>query len=317
MDDVTAPVPPADSPKESAASSPRSGILTTALIRRGKEDFSGTLRLDGGQGGDVTMRDGKVVAASTPVAPGVESLLLRSGRIAYADWSAVFAEAAPYGRLSTELVGRGLLGAATIEIVSQTTAFDAIFAIALCGVSSCTAEPATPDDLPPLLPVEPGLDTDRVVRETTRRLETAAEWQRFGLSIHSRPYPTPSETGPVPAPARAEILAMANGRWTTRDIAFNLGRGLYSVMTDLAILFRDGLIGIDPAPADRLPIDPPQVRQRLEEVPIEELGIGELPAPDQDELPRLTPSEAATAAELPRRRRRIGKNRRSASTEDR
>lgn len=309
---MTAPVSPTESPKGAAAPTPRPGILSTALTRRGKEGFSGTLRLHGGQGGSVTMQDGTVVAASTPVAPGIESLLLRSGRVSEASWREVFDEAAPYGRLSAELIRRELLGAAAVEVLTQTAVFDAIFAIALCGVSSCTAEPATPDDLAPLLPVQPGLDTGRVVRETTRRLEVAAGWARLGLTIHSRPHRLPVEESTATAPTRSEILAKVNGRWTTRDIAFSLGRGLYSVMTDLAILMKDGLVAIDPAPIDRLPVDPPQVGTvRLDEVPIEELPVVAPPPPVIPSAP-----EPAQGAELPRRRRRMGRKKPAPPAED-
>jgi len=266
--------------------------LSTALTRRGRERFSGTLRFHGGQSGSVVMKDGTVVAASTPAAPGVESLLLRSGRISEAGWREVFDEAAPYGQLSTELVERGLLGAAAVEVLTQTAVFDAIFAIALCGVSSCTAEPATPDDLAPLLPVQPGLETDRVVRETARRLEVAAGWQRLGLTIHSRPRRLPVEHSAATAPTRSEILAKVNGRWTTRDVAFSLGRGLFSVMTDLAVLMKDGLIAIDPAPIDLPPADPPP-----------------LPAPP----PAPRPPQGT---ELPRRRRRMGRKKPVPPAED-
>ncbi|MDN3354084.1 hypothetical protein [Actinomadura sp. DC4] len=249
------------------------------------------------------MQDGLVVAASTPVAPGIESLLLRSGRVSEESWREVFDEAAPYGRLSAELVERGLLGAAAVEVLTQTAVFDAIFAIAVCGISSCTAESAAPDDLAPLLPVQPGLDPDRVVRETARRLDVAAEWQRFGLNINTRPQRLPVEHSAATAPARAEILAKINGRLSTRDIAFSLGRGLYSVLTDLAILMKDGLIAIDPAPADRRRVDPAQIGTvRLDEIPIDELSLGELsptaPAPVLPPAPR-----PPQGAELPRRRR--------------
>jgi len=276
-------------------STPRSGILNTALTRRGKERFSGTLRLHGGQGGSVIMQDGKVVAASTPVAPGVESLLLRSGRITEASWREVFDAAAPYGRLPAELVERGLLGAAAVEVLTQTAVFDAIFAIALCGISSCTAEPATPDDLAPLLPVEPGLEPDRVVRETARRLEVAAGWQRLGLTLQSRPYRLPVEHGGATAPARSEILAKVNGRWTTRDIAFSIGRGLYSVLTDLAILMKDGLITLDPVPAG-----PPTVEE---------------PGPAPEEASAEAPERVADTG-LPRRRRRMGRKKSAPPSSD-
>jgi hypothetical protein len=272
-------------------------------VRRGKERFSGTLRLEGGPGGNVVMREGQVVAASTAVAPGIESLILRSGRIAESDWREVFDTAAPYGRLSAELVSRGLLGAATVEVLTQTAVFDAIFAIALCGVRSCTAEPTVEGDLPPLLPVEPGLDAERVVRETARRLEIAEGWRRFGLTIDSRPDRLTDDHGPATAPARREILELVNGRSTARDIAFSLGRGLYSVMTDLAVLINDGLITLDPLAAERPQVGGP----RLHEVPPDRLPFDEI-SPDRvpfDEL--LSDPDPAVAAQpkpLPKRRRR-------------
>jgi hypothetical protein len=295
MDDVTASPSSTESPKGSTTSSPRSGILPTALTRRGKERFSGTLRLDGGPGGRVIMRDGQIIAASTPVAPGIESLLLRSGRIAESDWREVFDSAAPYGRLAGELVERGLLGAATVEVLTQTAVFDAIFAIALYGVRSSTAEPAAEGDLPPLLPVEPGLDADRVVRETARRLEIAAGWRRFGLTIDSRPDRLSAEHGSATAPARREILEEVNGRSTARDIAFSLGRGLYSVMTDLAVLINDGLITIDPLAAERPQVGGP----RLDEISPDRVPIDEL-------LSEPDPPADVTPEPLPKRRRRIG-----------
>ncbi|WP_285633444.1 hypothetical protein [Actinoallomurus iriomotensis] len=301
---MTEPVSRTEPPSGAAASFPRSGILTTALTRRGRERFSGTLRLDGGQGGEVVMRDGAVLAASTPVAPGIESLLLRSGRISEADWSEVFTAAAPYGRLAEELVERGLLGTAAVEVLTQTAVFDAIFAIALGGVSSCTARPARPGDLPPLLPAEPGLDTGRIVRETHRRLEVVAGWRPFGLTIHTRPAPAETRRNPVLAPGRAAILATADGRASARDIAFTLGRGLYSVLSDLAILLKDGLIAVDPPGGARSQEESAQVGAvRLDEIPIGELPIGELREDSSPEALLEPAPSAETAAELPRRRR--------------
>ncbi|MFB9832618.1 hypothetical protein [Actinoallomurus acaciae] len=262
----------------------------------------------------MTMRDGMVLAASTPVAPGIESLILRSGRVSEADWSTVFTEAAPYGRLADELIARGLLGAAAVEVLTQTAVFDAIFAIALGGVTSCTAEQAAPDDLPPLLPADPGLETDRVVRETHRRLEAAAGWQAFGLSIHSRPAPVEAERSPALAPSREAILATVNGRVSTRDIAFSLGRGLYSVLSDLAILLKDGLVTIDPPVSGRAGTQDGAVR--LEDILADEPRIeapDDGPPPESPREPDPGPPEKAVAG-LPRRRRRRG--RKSATTKD-
>ncbi len=194
------------------------------------------------------MHDGKVIAAVTPVAPTVESLLLRSGRVSEAGWQDALQAAAPDGSMSAELAARGLLGAATIEVLTQTAVFDAIFAIALGGISSCAADPVGPGDLATLMPVDPGLEADRVVRETTRRLNVAGEWHGLDLRIHSKPRRTGGDPNPSMVQGRAEVLNKVNGRWTTRDIAFSLGRGLFSVMTDLAVLIEDGLVTFAPSP---------------------------------------------------------------------
>ncbi|MFD0686255.1 hypothetical protein [Actinomadura fibrosa] len=244
---ATAAPPPGRTEPATPAPSDRAGILLSAVVRWGRQRFSGTLRLDGTPGGTVTMRDGLVVAAATPVAPGPEPLLLRSGRISEADWSAAFTAGAPDGRLAAELVERGLLGTAGLEVVTQTAVFDAVFAMALCGVRTCTAEPT---GTPPPLPAEPGVDAERLVRETTRRLATTETWQSFGLTVHGRARALPAGASATPVgAARRAVLDRANGRRTPRDIAFALGRGLYSVMTDLATLVGDGLAIIDERPA--------------------------------------------------------------------
>lgn len=225
----------------------RAGILISALNRRGRERFTGTLRLDGSPGGTVAMRDGLVIAAASPAAPGPEPLLLRSGRVAEADWTAAFSAGAPQGRFADELVRRELLGSAGVEVVTRTAVVDALFAMALCGAHTCTAEP---EGTPPPLPADPGLEPERLARELTRRLTAADEWQAAGLTMRSRPWATRArETTPLNA-SRREILDRANGRRTPRDIAFALGRGLYSVMTDMATLLDDGLAALDPPPAE-------------------------------------------------------------------
>lgn len=262
---------PAGPPGESAppAGPERAGILLSALGRRGRERFTGTLRLDGSPGGTVAMRDGLVVAAASPAAPGPEPLLLRSGRIAEADWTAAFSAGAPRGRFAAELVRRGLLGSAGVEVVTRTAVVDALFAMALRGVHTCTAEA---EGAPPLLPADPGLEPGWLARELTRRLTRADEWQARGLTAQSRPWATRArETAPLNASRRA-ILDRANGRRTPRDIAFAVGRGLYSVMTDLATLLDDGLAALDAPPAETRPAVPAPVPPAWPGLPRRERG---------------------------------------------
>ena len=56
--------------------------------------LSGVLEVTGEPGGTICFSGGGVVAVETPGAPSAEVILLRSGRIAEADWAAAFAAAA-------------------------------------------------------------------------------------------------------------------------------------------------------------------------------------------------------------------------------
>ena len=50
----------------------------------------------------------------------------------------------------------------------------------------------------------------------------------------------------MPGPGQREILALANGRRTARDVAFALGRGVYAVTLEADRMRRAGLVLIDP-----------------------------------------------------------------------
>jgi hypothetical protein len=219
-------------------------LLLTELYRLGEERFSGTLRVEGARvGGSVTLSSGLVIAAETAAAPGLEPLLLRSGRVSGEDWTDTFAAAAPLGELRAALVDRGLLGSASVQVLTQTAAVDAVYALALAAVHSCVPDPAGPA-MPPLVPIAPGMDVGRLVRETQRRLSIATGWWQLGLDPQVRPWPT-TAAPPIDA-TRAEVLARVNGRRTSRDLAFLLGRGLFAVMSDLAWLLQDRQITLEP-----------------------------------------------------------------------
>ncbi|MGC5013254.1 hypothetical protein ACLQ2R_21055 [Streptosporangium sp. DT93] len=253
----TGPSGESDSSAENPAAG-GAGTIDEFLPRLVREGFSGVLRADGGPGGALWVRNGLVVAATTPAAPGPESLLLRSGRVSEQDWTEAYAVGAPAGRLAAELAARGAIGTAGLEAVCLAATFDAVFAMALYGVESCRVEPAGADDRLPLLPVLPGIEVGRLLRETTRRMTLLAAWRRLGLSVRVRPVPVA-----VPAPTllgtdriRRAVLERANGRRTPRDLAFVLGKGLFAVMSEVARMAEEGVLDLgapgraagDPAP---------------------------------------------------------------------
>jgi hypothetical protein len=81
-------------------------------------------------------------------------------------------------------------------------------------------------DVAALAPAGPGLDVERVLRETERRLAIAADWRERRLTVTARPERIAARQGPLNT-GRAEILERVNGRRTVRDIAFAVGRGLF------------------------------------------------------------------------------------------
>ncbi|WP_326828802.1 hypothetical protein OIE13_24335 [Streptosporangium sp. NBC_01810] len=223
------------------------GEIGTFLLRFSREEFSGVLRVEGGPGGTLWIRNGLVVAAATPAAPGPESLLLRSGRVSEKEWTDAYAAGAPSDRLAAELAGRGVVGEAGLEAVCMAALFDAVFAMTLYGVESCVAEPAGPGGPLPLLPILPGVGPERLARETARRMEHVAAWRRLDLSMRVRPVPPA-----VPVPTmlgsdrtRRAVLERANGRRTPRDIAFVLGKGLFAVMSEIARMVEEGALDLD------------------------------------------------------------------------
>ncbi|WP_220386641.1 hypothetical protein [Frankia sp. ArI3] len=230
-------------------------ILLAALRRQAREEFSGAVVVLGEASGKVVLREGLLTTATTSAAPGLESLLLRSGRISDEEWTEVFAAAAPSGRLPTALVERRLLGSAGVQVVTRMATMDALFALALTRIASVATEPAGPGFLPPVLPVEPGIEVERAIRETRRRLASASRW-RADLSLEPQARPrlaTASARHRTTGGAQADLLARIDGRRTCRDIAFTVGRGLFPVMTDLASLAGDGRI-VFPPPQGRSPV---------------------------------------------------------------
>lgn len=226
------------------------GEIGRFLVRFSREGFSGVLRVEGAPGGTLWIRDGLLVAATTPAAPGPESLLLRSGRVSEREWTDAYAAGAPRDRLAAELAERGVVGAAGLEAVCLAALFDAVFAMVLCGAESCGAEPAGPDDHLPLLPVLPGVGVERLARETARRMELAATWRGLGLSMRVRPVPpaVPAFTLLGSDRIRAAVLERANGRRTPRDIAFVLGKGLFAVMSEIARMVEEGVLDPEATP---------------------------------------------------------------------
>jgi hypothetical protein len=207
--------------------------LGAALRHYAAVRFTGLLRVDGQPGGVIHLVDGGISGCQTSGAPSLEVILLRSGRVAESDWSAAFAQAAIADRpLTAELVERGLVGAGEVEALLRVALADALFALTSGRVDGVTEAPAA--DCP--LPLDPAARAGWLLAEAARRRQVLASFPAPPLSasdriavVHATALP-----GHVFVPRQDELLALADGRRTPRDLAFALGRGLYETMLELA-----------------------------------------------------------------------------------
>jgi hypothetical protein len=114
-----------------------------------------------------------------------------------------------------------------------------MFVLASGTVDEYRAEPGPVDYV---LPLDPGMEADWLLAETSRRLQVLA-------SLPARPdrdrivAVSGAETsGARLGRGQGELLALADGRRTPRDLAFALGRGVYATLLQLARMQEVGLL---------------------------------------------------------------------------
>ncbi|MEU7341194.1 hypothetical protein [Streptomyces sp. NPDC007074] len=276
--------------------------VSSLLTSLGEQKRTCTVLVAGSPGGAIHLRDGLVVAVETPGAPTVEGLLLRSGRVTEEAWAAVCAADPHHERTAAELTGRGLVGAGEFEVVCTAAVFDGAFALSLTTPGSWEVAEATPV-------VRSGrtVRPERLIRESSNRLavlsdERGSAGERARSRVRRAPAaePTPGMEGtavPRRLPARVRaVLDAADGRRTSRDIAFALGRGLYPVLLDLKRLEDDGLVEREiRVPVPRRPSTAPRSLPARDTVP-ETPATGVLPrrVPGSNSLqPSSEPPSAA------------------------
>lgn len=192
-----------------------------------------TVSVSGSPGGTLHVRDGLVVAMETPGAPGVEAILLKSGRLTEEAWTSVRAADSTHEHLARELVAAELIGAGELEVVSLGALFDAAFALSLNRPTDWEV-----GDPVPVLYAGAGVPPERLVTETTRRFGMLAkEPGAIARSARDRVLTSPAAGLPEStarlSPRHLDLLTAVDGRRTPRGLAFTLGRGLFAVLLDL------------------------------------------------------------------------------------
>ncbi|MEU5535699.1 MarR family transcriptional regulator [Streptomyces sp. NPDC020362] len=229
--------------------------LAHALVACGQTEFTGELRVSGRPGGAFHLRGGLVVAAESPGAPGPDVLLLRSDRIDAERWADLVQESGGARWPATALVARGYAGAAQLRVVCMMALQDAAFAIAAGRVDSCEHIAGTE----PHAPVAVGEAPVRLMQDATRKLAALARLPCPVGPDRERPLPAPP-TDRALSPLQQELLTHADGRRTARDLAFRVGRGVYTVTVEVGRMLAEGFLECSGTPVP-IPVRlSPQVR---------------------------------------------------------
>ncbi|WP_071280894.1 MULTISPECIES: hypothetical protein [unclassified Streptomyces] len=236
------------------------GVLYLALAQCRAARTTAALRVEGRPGGTFHLRRGGVVAVETSGAPGVEALLLRSGRVRADEWAG-----AASGMPAAELVARGIVGAAELRVLSAMALQDAVFAVVAGETAGCAAA----SEAAAVEPTAAGEDPLRLLDGAVRRLAALAALPHAVRPDRERVAATGSALAAVAEglpPCRREILFLADGRRTARDIAFVVGRGVYPVTVEVSRMLGEGLLRRAGRDGER-PGGVPLVRAGLAPVP--------------------------------------------------
>ncbi|MFC4908835.1 hypothetical protein [Actinomadura gamaensis] len=203
-------------------------MLSHVLGLNAAEGLSGVLRVTGRPGGTFHLRRGLVVAVDSPGAPGPETLLTRSGRLRTTD------------RFAGDTVPNRSVGEAGLHVVRLMAALDATFAIIAGRMDDCVTHPQ------PYAGPARGEPAETLLREASRRLAALAALPRAVLPDRERLAAVVNPDGGALATDRREILRAADGRRSCRDIAFVLGRGVYSVTVQASSMLAEGQLTVVP-----------------------------------------------------------------------
>jgi hypothetical protein len=231
------------------------GLLDEALKKCSATKFTGVLRVAGEPGGTMHLAGGGIAACETPGAPSLEVILLRSRVISEEDWDAAFAASATGGRpMTTELIDRELLGAGELEALLRITIADSVFALVNGTIDSSSTEERPVDCL---LPLDPAARPGWLLAEAMRRAQVLASFQGSAIGVRDHVAAAPRAAGN----STDDILALADGRRTARDLAFVLGRGLYATLLLLTRMRAEDLVVVSAARG--APSAPPKRATRL------------------------------------------------------
>jgi hypothetical protein len=225
------------------------------LAHAAAEKTTGALRVSGSPGGVLWFGDGLVVVAESPGAPGVQALLVRTGRVSDEDW-------ARDG--GVDYVASAVhIGDAHRRVLQFMANQDALFAVLAGSIDSCVLEPG-----PSVPHAGHGQDAASLLDAAFRKLDALALLPQAVLPNRERLMARAADAGDGATAStsfetgasqlREVILGYADGRRTARDIAFVSGRSLYAVTVEMSRMLAEGLLHEPPPRVE--PVDTSSLR---------------------------------------------------------
>ncbi|MFE5164843.1 transcriptional regulator [Streptomyces sp. NPDC056697] len=206
------------------------------------ERASGALLCDAGT---VYLRDGQVVHAESPVAPGIEVLLTTGGRLTADNWREAVGRMGPDGGVGRFLVDSGRLSDAELEICHLGALFDAAYFALGHGSGPRGFQRGAAHWLGPVRAV----GAVAVERETRRRGKLLDSlWPYPRVDTEPVVLRRPDGRAPAVTPRQRAVLALADGVRTPARIARELGRPAFHTLIDIRRLAAAGHVAT-PRPA--------------------------------------------------------------------
>ncbi|MEV1068353.1 transcriptional regulator [Streptomyces sp. NPDC050263] len=227
--------PPPRLPVREKSGARDGGGLSPMLTRLAAERATGVLERERGS---LYLAEGRVVHAESPLAPGLDVLLLSHGTLSPAVWQdAVDRADEDYG-VARLLLDAGRLPRGALELCHLEAVYDAAY--------FALAPSSTPGHfrygaghwLGALRPIP----VDAVERETLRRRELLHRLWPDPLTDGAPLRRAETVAAPAPTARQSAVLALADGVRTASDIARELGRQAFHTLVDVRRLAAAGLL---------------------------------------------------------------------------
>lgn len=188
--------------------------------------------------GALYLERGQVVGAESPLAPGLDVLLLAGGLLDSAGWQEAVERADEQRGVVRQLADSGRVPRGTLEICGLGALYDAAyFALAPSNTPS-HFRPCTGHRLRGLRPV----DVTALERETLRRRALLHRLWPDGRTDGAPLRRTPHASDDRLAPRQRAVLAQVDGVRTAADISRRLGRRAFLTLVDVRRLAAAGLV---------------------------------------------------------------------------